>query len=158
MLLALIASVTQTSSLLIEKSKSFTGRMILIGFIMSNIYNSKERNQNKLLSNIRLFKIIAIILGLLITVGLVILFMGLANSFKNLDKSKVVELEIKEKELTIFNFSQPLDAQLISSSLGTNNQILLRYIYKGKNVLVILDTKSKKMTTLITIKKELQSW
>ena len=84
--------------------------------------------------------------------------MGLANSFKNLDKSKVVELEIKEKELTIFNFSQPVDAQLISSSLGTNNQILLRYIYKGKNVLVILDTKSKKMTTLITIKKELQSW
>ena len=37
---------------------------------------------------------------------------------------------------------------------GKHNQILLRYIYKGNNVLVILDTNTAKMTSIVTIKKE----
>ena len=48
---------------------------------------------------------------------------------------------------------KPTEAQLISSSLGTNNEILLRYLYKGKNTLVILDVKTKKIKSIVTIKK-----
>ena len=52
-----------------------------------------------------------------------------------------------------FDFYEPTEAQLISSSLGTNNEILLRYLYKGKNTLVVLDIKTKKIKSIITIKK-----
>ena len=45
------------------------------------------------------------------------------------------------------------DAAVISSSLGTNNEILLRYLYKGKNTLVVLDVKTKKIKSIVTIKK-----
>ena len=52
-----------------------------------------------------------------------------------------------------FDFNEPTEAQLISSSLGTNNEILLRYLYKGKNTLVVLDIKTKKIKSIVTIKK-----
>ena len=52
-----------------------------------------------------------------------------------------------------FIFNEPADAQLISSSLGQNNQILLRYLYKGKNTLVILDVKTRQVVSVITLKK-----
>ena len=110
-------------------------------------------------SNIKVIKIIAIILGGLIILGLIALFYGLANSYNSLEKkNNNISTKTIEKKLNQFNFSQPKDAQLISSSLGKNNEILLRYIYQGNNVLVVLDTKTKKIRSIITLKKELVKW
>ena len=57
-----------------------------------------------------------------------------------------------------FDFNEPTEAQLISSSLGPNNEILLRYLFKGKNTLVILDVKTKKIKSIVTIKKSQNSF
>ena len=115
----------------------------------------------RIISNIKVIKIIAIILGCLIIVGLVALFLGLANSYRSiekLDNNTKAPAKIIEKNLNQFNFLQPSDAQLISSSLGKNNQILLRYIYKGKNVLVVLDTNTRNIKSIITLKKDSIIW
>ena len=58
-----------------------------------------------------------------------------------------------EDNIFPFNFIEPFDAQLISSSLGQRNEILLRYLYEGKNVLVILNSKTRQVTSIITLKK-----
>ena len=126
---------------------------------MSNLSNSKPENQSQIISNIRIIKIIAIILGLLIILGLFVLFIGLSNSYKNLqqyEENKTNILNIDEKKLNQFNFVQPFSAQLISSSLGQGNEILLRYLYEGNNVLVILNSKTKQIRSIITIKKDSQ--
>jgi hypothetical protein len=123
---------------------------------MSNISDLKQKNQSHLSSNIRLIQIIAIILGLLIILGLIILFFGIANSYNNLDKPEKVKKDLintNEKSLNAFDFEEPFDAQLISSSLGRKNEILLRYIYEGNNVLVILNSKTRQITSIITLKK-----
>jgi hypothetical protein len=128
---------------------------------MSNIFNSKKKIKTTLLTNIRVIKIIAIVLGCLIIVSLVALFLGLANSYKNiekLDQNTEIISNKNVKELNQFVFSQPFNAQLISSSLGEHNQILLRYLYKGNNVLVILDTNTTKIISIVTIKKESIKW
>ena len=122
---------------------------------MSDLLNPKKEKPSLLLSNIKIIKIFAIILGLLIIVGLVILFLGLAKSYNKLNnkqisnKTIISNIELPNK----FIFNQPENAELISSSLGTNNQILLRYLYNGKNTLVILDVKTKTIMSIITIKK-----
>ena len=85
-LLSLIASVTHASIRNIGKLKSLTESEILIGLFMSNISDLKIQNQSKLMSNIRLLKIIAIILGILIIIGIFFLFLGLAKSYNNLGK------------------------------------------------------------------------
>ena len=123
---------------------------------MSNISDLKPENQSYLSFNIRVIKIIAIILGLLIILGLFVLFIGLANSYNNLEKSKKIrddKININKNSLKPFNFIEPFDAQLISSSLGQGNEILLRYIYEGNNVLVILNSKTRQVTSIITFKK-----
>ena len=126
---------------------------------MLNVLNSKKESEAPVLSNIKVIKIIAIILGGLIILGLIALFYGLANSYNRLEKKdNNISTKTIEKKLNQFNFSQPKDAQLISSSLGKNNEILLRYIYQGNNVLVVLDTKTKKIRSIITLKKELVKW
>ena len=128
---------------------------------MSNIFNSEEEKKSKLVSNIKIIKVFAIILGVLIIIGLIVLFLGLARNYKKIEennKSKSYSVNQKTEELVKFNFSQPNDAQLISSSLGAGNDILLRYLYKGDNVLVILDKKTKQMKVMITLKKELNMW
>ena len=126
---------------------------------MSNVLNSKKESETPVLSNIRVIKIIAIILGGLIILGLVALFFGLANSYNSLEKNNNnISTKTIEKKLNQFNFLQPKDAQLISSSLGKNNEILLRYIYQGNNVLVVLDIKTKKIVSIITLKKEPVKW
>ena len=128
---------------------------------MSNILNSKKESETSILTNIRLIKIIAIVLGFLIILGLIALFLGLANSYNNIDKlDKDTEIIIEpiEEKLIKFNFTQPSDAQLISSSLGKNNQILLRYIYKGNNVLVLFDSSTKSIKSIITLKKKSITW
>jgi hypothetical protein len=126
---------------------------------MFNVMNSKKESEALMLSNIKVIKIIAIILGGLIILGLIALFYGLANSYNNLEKKdNNISAKTIEKKVNQFNFLQPKDAQLISSSLGKNNEILLRYIYQGNNVLVVLDTKTKKIKSIITLKKELVKW
>ena len=126
---------------------------------MFNVLNSKKESEAPVSSNIKVIKIIAIILGGLIILGLVALFYGLANSYNSLEKkNNNISTKTIEKKLNQFNFLQPKDAQLISSSLGKNNEILLRYIYQGNNVLVVLDTKTKKIRSIITLKKELVKW
>ena len=115
----------------------------------------------RIISNIKVIKIIAIILGCLIIVGLVALFLGLANSYRSiekLDNNTKAPTKIIEKNLNQFNFLQPSDAQLISSSLGKNNQILLRYIYKGQNLLVVLDINTRNIKSIITLKKDSITW
>ena len=126
---------------------------------MFNVLKSKKESEALVLSNIKVIKIIAIILGGLIMIGLIALFYGLANSYNNLEqKNNNVTTTIIEKKINQFNFLQPKDAQLISYSLGKNNEILLRYIYQGNNVLVVLDTKTKKIKSIITLKKEQVKW
>jgi hypothetical protein len=122
---------------------------------MSNNFDLKPENENKLLSNIKLLKIIAIILGILIFIGLFFLFVGLAKSYNNLDK---IEKEYSKPIITKdgfdeFNFFQPNDAQLISTSLGNNNEMLLRFLYQGNNVLVVLNVDTKKIRSIITLKR-----
>ena len=92
---------------------------------------------------------------------MIALFLGLANGYNNidnLDKNTKIILKPTEEELNKFNFIQPTDAQLISSSLGENNQILLRYIYKGNNVLVLFDSNTNYIKSIITLKKESVIW
>ena len=128
---------------------------------MSNIFNSKEEKKSQIVSNIKVIKFFAIILGVLIIIGLIVLFLGLARNYKKIEennKSKSYSVNQKTEELVKFNFLQPNDAQLISSSLGAGNDILLRYLYKGDNVLVILDKKTKQKKVMITLKKELNIW
>ncbi|MDC3172712.1 hypothetical protein OA970_02900 [Alphaproteobacteria bacterium] len=124
---------------------------------MSNLSNSNPENQSQIISNIRIIKIIAIILGLLIILGLFVLFIGLYNTYDNLEKSdknknNTLILDEKKKSNQV-NFEQPSSAQLISSSLGQDNEILLRYLYEGNNVLVVLNTKTKQIKYIITVKK-----
>ena len=137
-------------------SKSLIESEIIIGFIMSNLSNSNPEKQSQIVSNIGIIKIIAIILGLLIILGLFVLFIGLYNKYDNLEKSqknKNNTLIIDEEKLNQLNFEQPTSAQLISSSLGQDNEILLRYLYEGNNVLVVLNTKKKQIKSIITVKK-----
>ena len=137
-------------------SKSLIESEILTGFIMSNLSNSKPENQSQIISNIRIIKIIAIILGLLIILGLFVLFIGLSKSYNSLEKSEKNKnniININEQKLNLLNFVQPFSAQLISSSLGQGDQVLLRYLYEGNNILVILNSKTKKIRSIITIKK-----
>ena len=128
---------------------------------MSNIFNPKEEKNSQIVSNIKVIKFFAIILGVLIIIGLIVLFLGLVRNYKKIEennKSKSHSLNKKREELVKFDFSQPNDAQLISSSIGADNEILLRYLYKGDNVLVILDKKTMQKKVMITIKKELNIW
>ena len=84
------------------------------------------------------------------------MFIGISNSYNNLDKSeknKGNNFKIDQLKLNKFNFIQPFSAQLISSSLGQDNEILLRYLYEGNNVLVVLNTKTKQIKYIITVKK-----
>ena len=128
---------------------------------MSNIFNPKEEKKSQIISNIKVIKFFAIILGVLIIIGLIVLFLGLARNYKKIEennKSKSYSVNQKTEELVKFDFSQPNDAQLISASIGADNEILLRYLYKGDNVLIILDKKTKQKKVMITLKKELNIW
>ena len=122
---------------------------------MSNIFDPKTEKTSFVISNIKTIKIIAIILGLLIIIGLIFLFWGLTKNYNKLNSATSVNKTHKDdKEFTNkFDFKVPNDAQLISSSLGVNNEILLRYLYKGKNTLVILNVKTKQIKSIVTIKK-----
>ena len=92
----------------------------------------------------------------MIIIGLFFLFLGISNSLNKLnnDKKNIAQnIQDDSEKFTNFDFNQPLDAQLISSSIGQKNQILLRYLYKGKNTLVVLDISTKKIRSIITLRK-----
>ena len=99
-------------------------------------------------------------MGIFIILGLLVLFIGLAKSFKNINNTQKIETLIDKKKqgINIFNFYQPLDAQLISSSLGNDNKVLLRYLYGGENVLIIIDSRNNKTETIIKLKKKKLAW
>jgi len=122
---------------------------------MSNMFDPKTEKTSFVVSNIRAIKIIAIILGLLIIIGLIFLFWGLGKKYNKLNNTTAINKTLKDdiEYTNEFDFNEPNEAQLISSSIGTNNEILLRYLYKGKNTLVILDVKTKKIKSIVTIKK-----
>lgn len=87
--------------------------------------------------------------------GLFFLFWGLAKSYNNLEKNKIKDksfLVSDDLQFSEFDFFQPKSSQLISSSLGENNEILLRYLYQGNNVLVILNAEKKEVKSIITLK------
>ena len=119
------------------------------------MFDPKTEKTSFVVSNIRAIKIIAIILGLLIIIGLIFLFWGLGKKYNQINNPAVVNKTNRDdiEQTNKFEFNEPTEAQLISSSLGTNNEILLRYLYKGKNTLVVLDVKTKKIKSIVTIKK-----
>jgi magnesium-transporting ATPase (P-type) len=128
---------------------------------MSNISNPKEEIKQNIISNIRIIKFIAIILGVLIIFGLTALIIGLAKEYNNVNvKAEKIDNSFNQEtvKMTSFTFFQPLEAQLISASLGKNNEILLRYQYQSKNVLIILDKSTKQKKAIITIKNKIDAW
>ena len=97
----------------------------------------------------------------MIIFGLTALIIGLAKGYNDLDlKTEKIDNSFNQEavKMTPFTFFQPIEAQLISASLGDNNEILLRYQYQGKNVLVILDKSTKQKKAIITIKKKIDAW
>ena len=124
------------------------------------MFDPKTEKTSFVVSNIRAIKIIAIILGLLIIIGLIFLFWGLGKKYNKLNNIPAINKNLRDdlEYTNKFYFNEPNEAQLISSSLGVNNEILLRYLYKGKNTLVILDVKTKKIKTIITFKKSQKSF
>ncbi len=124
------------------------------------MFDPKTEKTSFVVTNIRAIKIIAIILGLLIIIGLIFLFWGLGKKYNKLNNTPIInKLHSDDIEHTNkFDFNEPTEAQLISSSLGANNEILLRYLYKGKNILVLLNVKTKKIKSIVTIKKSQNSF
>ena len=119
------------------------------------MFDPKTEKTSFVVSNIRTIKIIAIILGLLIIIGLIFLFWGLGKKYNKLNNNPIIDKTLKDdiENTNKFDFNDPTEAQLISSSIGTNNEILLRYLYKGENILVVLDIKTKKIKSIVTINK-----
>ena len=97
------------------------------------MFDPKTEKTSFVVSNIRAIKIIAIILGLLIIIGLIFLFWGLGKKYNKLNNTPAINKTLQNdiEYTNKFDFYEPTEAQLISSSLGTNNEILLRYLYKG---------------------------
>tara|TARA_B100000768_G_scaffold46553_1_gene45357 strand:+ start:478 stop:870 length:393 start_codon:yes stop_codon:yes gene_type:complete len=128
---------------------------------MSNEYNTKSEKKSEILSNIKVIKIFAITLGILIIIGLVVLFFGLAKGFNKLEESKekkVYPINIKQEKISKYALFHPPEAQLISSSLGLDDEILLRFMFKGNNILVTLDKNTKQYKSIITFKKKENAW
>ena len=90
-----------------------------------------------------------------------VLFFGLAKGFNKLEesnKNKIYPENQKQPKISSYTVFQPTEAQLISSSLGFDNEILLRFMFEGNNILVILDKNTKKYKSIITLKKKVNAW
>ena len=142
----LIASIIHLSILLCGIEKFLIFREILFILTMFQNFNSTNNNIYKK-SNLMSLIIISIILAILIIVCLVFLFKGLADNFSNMSY-KQAENSQKNKISEIY-FSYPNEAQFISSSLGADKELLLRYQYKGETLLIIVDINNKKIKNKI---------
>ena len=102
-----------------------------------NISNSNGFDK----SNFNLLKIITVVLAILILVCLILLVIGFIKNYEALSQ-KNNKQKVSNETATI-NFFQPKNSQLISSSLGNNNQLLLRYQSRGNNLILIIDLDNK---------------
>ena len=116
---------------------------------MFNNLNSTDSNNHKK-SNLKFLIIISIILAILIIVCLIFVFKGITEKFSNLSNEKNLFDKNKYSEIQFF---QPNEAQLVSSSLGGDNKLLLRYQIKGKTVLIIIDILSNEVINKIYLSK-----
>ena len=108
-----------------------------------NVSNSSNFDK----SNFKFLKIVTIILAILILICLVLLVLGFIKNYNTLSVKKNVKNSIfKTKEITFF---QPKNSQLISSSLASDNQLLLRYQREGKTIILIIDIKNKYISNKI---------
>ncbi len=107
--------------------------------------------------NLKFLKFITIFLAILILICVVLLVFGFFKSYNKLSSKKEISNEKKEitssiqiiDEIEIF---QPKNSQLISSSLGGGNKLLLRYQSEGNNVIIIIDIDRKVILKKIFLK------
>ena len=109
---------------------------------------SNSLNINK--SNYKILKLITIVLSILIVVCIVFLIFGFVDKLEKLSKSKDDKKQALEKQYTLF---YPNESQIISVDSYGNENILIRFQQNGKNKLIIVDLKSKKILTNIHLKK-----
>ena len=109
---------------------------------------SNSININK--SNYKILKLITIVLSILIVVCIVFLIFGFVDKLEKLSKSKDDKKQALEKQYTLF---YPNESQIISVDSYGNENILIRFQQNGKNKLIIVDLKSKKILTNIHLKK-----
>ena len=108
-----------------------------------NVSNSSNFDK----SNLKFLKIVTVILAILILICLVLLVLGFIKNYNTLSIKEVKkDLIFKTEELTL---SQPKNSQLISSSLTSDNKLLLRYQHEGNNIILIIDVKNKNISNKI---------
>ena len=108
-----------------------------------NVSNSSNFDK----SNFKFLKIVTVILAILILICLVLLVLGFIKNYNTLSiKEAKKDLIFKTEELTL---SQPKNSQLISSSLTSDNKLLLRYQHEGNNIILIIDVKNKNISNKI---------
>ena len=108
-----------------------------------NVSNSSNFDK----SNFKFLKIVTVILAILILICLVLLVLGFIKNYNTLAIKEVKkDLTFKTEELTL---SQPKNSQLISSSLTSDNKLLLRYQHEGNNIILIIDVKNKNISNKI---------
>ena len=91
--------------------------------------------------NFKFLKFITIILAILILICLFLLVFGFIKNYNKISsKTNVINKVQMMDEMEIF---QPENSQLISSSLGEDGKLLLRYQAEGNNVIIIIDTSRK---------------
>tara|TARA_Y100001960_G_C14269196_1_gene631327 strand:+ start:191 stop:565 length:375 start_codon:yes stop_codon:yes gene_type:complete len=117
--------------------------------MLKNTNVSNNNNFNK--SNLKFLKLISLILGILILVCIVLLIVGVIYNYEKIVSKKEIETNKDDKKEIIFY--QPINYQLVSSSLGNNNQLLLRYHSGIKTILLVVDIKKKIIAKKISILK-----
>ena len=118
-----------------------------------NVTNSTNFDK----SNIKFLKFISIFLAILILICLVLLVFGFLKNYNKLASKKNITNGKKEISSTVqiidkIEIFQPENSQLISSSLGGDNKLLLRYQSEGNNVIMIIDTNRKVILKKIFLK------
>ena len=108
-----------------------------------NVSNSSNFDK----SNFKFLKIVTVILAILILICLVLLILGFVKNYNTLSiKEAKKSLIFKTDELTLF---QPKNSQLISSSLTSDDKLLLRYQHEGNTIILIIDVKNKNISNKI---------
>ena len=101
-------------------------------------------NNNKFdKSNIKFLKLISIVLAILILICLILFILGVVKNYSKISsKKEVIISDLKYEEFEVF---YPKEAQFITATLGSEGKILLRYQLRGKNILLIIDSTTKKI-------------